>query len=422
MAAARALLSAAGLLKPNSKLLKKSTATEHASSSSSTATEHATDERHHPAASTDDVSRLPLTGLRISNRRWSLQASASEDDYLLGDKDLEKIVALLLWMAQDCQSNIHTNDIHYAALEVVIKHADPATEGALGSLHTASVAKLSKLIDIMMLHKDGSHKDANETLAFMRRSAKIREELLATSSENATERVESRDNATERVELDTDQVSLCYQRLGRSLLTHDLWLHQKRDKRYRLRNKFEGDTYLSTFQRSFIDNLLRKFLGDKRVAFLIWQHGIPSIADMEHATERPGREHATERPGRVLDKGMLQSGLDECLQWYTCLANHIVKHKTQEGFHAQLSASSLDEQERQRQQTRREALQKARDALRLGAILAKERDDRKRCYYDMNEAEQKMLEDYETGKTKKAKQRFTTLKMTPFRCKLQIKK
>ena len=118
--------------------------------------------------------------------------------------------------------------------------------------------------------------------------------------------------------------------------------------------------------------------------------------------------------------GMLQSSLNECLQWYSCLANAIVIHKTQEGFDAQLSASSLDEQEQQRQQTRREALQKARDALRLGAILAKERDDRKRCYYDMNEAEQKMLEDYETGRAKKAKQRFTIPRMKPFRCKLQI--
>ena len=172
MAAAKALLIAAGLLKQNKKLVKKSSATERSTSSSSTATEH---------------SRLPLTGLPMSTSK--LQASASEDAYLLGDNDLEKIVALLLWMAQDFQSNIHNDDIHIAALEVVIKHVEAATGGALGSLHTASVAKLSKLIDIMMLHKDGSPKDANETLAFMRRSAKIREELLATSSDNATERV-----------------------------------------------------------------------------------------------------------------------------------------------------------------------------------------------------------------------------------------
>ena len=141
---------------------------------------------------------------------------------------------------------------------------------------------------------------------------------------------------------------------------------------------------------------------------------------MGHATERPGGEHAKERPGRVLDMGMLQSGLDECLQWYTCLANDIVVHQTQEGFDAQLSASSLDEQERQRQQTRREALQKARDALRLGAALAKERDDRKRSYDEMNDSEQKTLEDYETGRIKKEKQRSTTPRLKPFRCKLPI--
>ena len=131
------------------------------------------------------------------------------------------------------------------------------------------------------------------------------------------------------------------------------------------------------------------------------------------------RGHATERPGRVLDMGMLQSGLDECLQWYSCLANDIVVHQTQEGFDAQLSASSLDEQERQRQQTRREALQKARDALRLGAALAKQRDNHKRSYDEMDEAEQKILEDFETGKAKKAKQSFTTQRLKPFRCQLQ---
>ena len=387
MAAAKALLTAAGLLEPKTELLETSTATELATSSS----------QPDPAASTDDVFLLPLTGLPMSTSK--LQASASEDGFLLGDNALEKIVALLLWMAQDFQSNIHIDDIHYAALEVIIKHTDAATGGTLGSLHTTSVAKLSELIDIMMLHKDGSPKEANATLDFMRRAQKIREELRATSS----------DNATERVELNEDEVSLCYQRFGRSLLTHDLLPRQKQDKRYRLRNNFDGDTYLSGFQRSFTDSMLRKFLGDKRVAFLIWQHGIPSVSD-----------HAMVLDSKVLNMGMLQSGLDECLQWYTCLANDIVVHQTQEGFDVQLSASSLDKQERQRQQTRREALQKARDALRIGAALAKQRDDRKRSYDDMNDAEQKKLEDYETGRTKKAKQAFTTPRMKPFRCKLQI--
>ena len=147
--------------------------------------------------------------------------------FVLGDNELEKIVALLLWMAQNFQSDIHIDDIHHAALEVIINHGN-AAGGSRAWLHTASVAKLSELIDIMMLHKDGSPKDANETLDFMRRAAQIREELPPTAS----------DNATERVELDADDVSKCYQRFGRVLLTHDLLPHQKQDKKYRLRNKF----------------------------------------------------------------------------------------------------------------------------------------------------------------------------------------
>ncbi len=157
--AAKALLSAAGLLNPDTKLLKISTATEHATSASSTATEHA------PAASTDHVSRLPLTGL---------PKSTSERQRTIGE-DLEKIVALLLWMAQDFQSKMNAGDIHCAVLEVLLKYVGGAG-GTLGSVHPASVAKLSKLIDIMMLDKDGSPKDANATLTFMRRSAKIARE------------------------------------------------------------------------------------------------------------------------------------------------------------------------------------------------------------------------------------------------------
>ena len=361
---------------------RTSTATEHAASSS----------QLDPAATTDDVALGPLTGLSISTPRWS-----SEDGLFLGDPDLEKIVALLLWMARDFQPKTHMDVIHHTALATLIKCADDSTGRALGLLHTASIDKLSDVIDIMMVHKDGSPKDANATLQFMRRCARVRADLLITAS----------DNATERVELTESEVSLCYQRLGCDLITYDLFEHQMKDRRYRLRNKSEGDTQLSGFQRSFVDNMLRKFLGDKRVALVIWQHGLPSIV-----TKRQAHTYGL---SSKFDKGMLQSSLDECLRWYVALANDIVSHQTQEGFDGQRSASSLDREERQRQQTRRQALQKAREAVRLGATLAEQRDGSKRSYDDMDEAEQKTLEDHDTGRTKKAKQGLTTPKMKPFR-------
>ena len=381
--ACKALLTGAGLLKPKSLSFKKSTATEHATSSSQ-----------------PDAAAMPLRMLRP---HLQYDCISVEDIPILGDDDLDKIIALLQWMAQDFQSQIKSDDIHIEAIEALIRNSNRIeTGGALGLLHTTSAAKLSQLIDIMMQHKDGSPKDANATLRFMRRVARIREEVRATAG----------DNATERVELDEDAVSLCYQKFGRMLITHDLRPQQKRDKRDRLQNKFNGDTSLTTFQRSFTDHMLHKFLGDKKVAFAIWQNGIPSVLDhpVVYRDRRDSKAYM----------GMLRSGLDECLLWYSGLANDIVVYRNQEGFDAQVSAGSLDERDRQQQQTRREALQQALHALRRGANLAKQRDDNKRSYDDMAEAEQKLLEDYDTGKTKKAKQSVTLPKMKPFRCTPQF--
>ena len=399
MAAAGALLSAAGLLK-----CTKITATERATrTSKSTATEHATRTFKSTATerATSSTDHFSWTGIPKSTSNPQ-ESTASVDGWgsgyiAIGDSDLDKIVALLLWMAQDFQSNIHIDEIHYAALELICN----ISGGTVGELNAISLAKLSELIDIMMLNKDGSPKDANATLPLMRRLAAIRDEVIQRFF----------DNATEHVELPPEAVSLCYRLYGRQLITYDLLPHQKRDDKYLLRNNCPEDTHLSTFQRSFTDNMLRKYLGDKKVAIVIWQHGLPSIADIPlvyHRRADAKRKHM----------GMLQSGLEECLHWYSSLANDIVVHQSQESFEAHVSASSLDKQERQRQQTRREALQKARYDARLGASLAKQRDDCKRSYDDMNEAEKQTLEDYETGRIKRAKQRLTTPRMKPFRGKL----
>ncbi len=318
MPAAKSLSAVAHILltatRSKTKLSKTSTATEHATSSSSS-------------------SVRPLTGLPIS----LLEDDDLPEDplatgcFLLEDDDLQKIVALLLWMSQDFHPNFLLRDIHHAVLDAVIKWGDAVIGGTLGKLHTASVAKLSHLIDIMLLHKDGSPKDPDKTLAFMRSCARQRDEQIYHY------------NATERVELDENDVSSCYQRFGRNLIKHDLLPHQKQNKKYHLRNNFEGDTHLSGTQRSFVDSMLRKSLGDKKVAMLIWQHGLPRLADL------PFTAGPTSFRGQVLDMGMLQSSLDECILWYISLANHFATHQSQEGFDIQVSASSLDEQERQRQ-------------------------------------------------------------------------
>ena len=98
------------------------------------------------------------------------------------------------------------------------------------------------------------------------------------------------------------------------------------------------------------------------------------------------------------------------------VASEIAVHKSQEGFDAQVSASSLIKHERQRHQMRREALQIIGKSLRLGAYLAKQRDSKKRSFDEMNDDEQKTVEDYDTGITKRQKKKITQQRMKPFRC------
>jgi hypothetical protein len=56
--------------------------------------------------------------------------------------------------------------------------------------------------------------------------------------------------------------------------------------------------------------------------------------------------------------------------------------------------------------------------LKLGQALAKQRDQGKRKREDMDEEEQKILDDYDTGRAQAKKQAKTTKKLKPFRCQL----
>ena len=115
--------------------------------------------------------------------------------------------------------------------EALRKHPPPSVAMAAGaSAASAAATELQlllqstviqmRLLDSMVLHKDA-------TLAFMRRCHSFRDEPLA-------QRASNNDNATARVELDEGDVSVCYQRLGRDLITHDLLPHQKKNPRCRL--------------------------------------------------------------------------------------------------------------------------------------------------------------------------------------------
>ena len=364
------------------------TATEHATPpNTNTATERVTSPV--PGSSTGRPTTVDGTDI------WDLIAehggSSNSPDggketlTLIGDPELEEIAALLVWLSQQFQRAIPLKVISKTAVDTIIKCGDTPDGYAWNSfdlLHTDALAKLSQIIEIMMLpHPNNDSvdptatKDPNVTLAFMRRIAKFRDEVIRSTG---------RHNATEHVELEEGEVSLCYQRFGRDFITNDLQPHQTAKSAYKLHN-----TGLTTFHRSFIDNILRKVLGDKRVAIRIWQHGLPCNINIDNHVG--------------IDERLLQSSMEECIRWYVALANDITAHQAQPGYASQVAASSLDKDEQQRQHKRREALRTAQAAMRRGESLVLQRDGNKRSYNDMNASDQQVLEDYETGRTKRMK-------------------
>ena len=99
-----------------------------------------------------------------------------------------------------------------------------------------------------------------------------------------------------------------FRKMAKYFLTHELTPEQKNDPVYR----FREDKSVTTKQRSLINNVLRKNLGDPRVAYYIFQHGVPTLLDPPLHRKR-------------LDcyKEPLQNMLEEFMTWhfYCCDAS-----------------------------------------------------------------------------------------------------
>ena len=159
--------------------------------------------------------------------------------------------------------------------------------------------------------------------------------------------------ATEQLHLDEGNVSACHRHSALDYLQNDLLRHQKKDPRYAIKWNDDGTWSFTNFLRSFINNILFKNLGNSKVAFRIWELGLPKIASksVQGAT----------------DECLLQSCMEDCIQWFICLAKDIVKRTEHPDYQVQLDLSSLTPSDAQIR--RREQLQQARQKLQDGKRL-----------------------------------------------------
>ena len=133
----------------------------------------------------------------------------------------------------------------------------------------------AKLYDVMTKNKEGESKEFL-WLKWARRCVRVREATtskLAGGGYAALRRGTASEHAMPRT-LDETQTSTCYQWLGEDMLLNDLLPHQKRNPIYKVRYDWQHNINLSSKQRSWIDSMLRRTLGDKKVACFIWTHGL----------------------------------------------------------------------------------------------------------------------------------------------------
>ena len=241
-----------------------------------------------------------------------------------------------------------------------------------------------KMYDVMTRDKDGLPKEFSFTIWCKR---------LATYKKNstATEHAELYSTATEHGECNNPY----YRALAEDILTNELTDAQKRDRKY----KFHRGKALNTTQRSLINVILRKHLGDARVTFFLFNHPIPTLLDLSVQTEAP-------------TKALLQNMLEEFMTWHASFLQSLVaRQQHPDMIHWQM-ISNLDQTEWQRQ--RRQRKREAQQRLKSGALLVEERNSCKRTFADMSPSEQQTIHDFGTQKTIKMYEQACTIKPPHF--------
>ena len=175
-----------------------------------------------------------------------------------------------------------------------------------------------------------------------------------------------------------------FRKLAKDFLTHDLTPEQKNDPVYR----FREDKSVTTKQRSTINNVLRKNLGDHRVAYYIFEHGVPTLLDPPLQRKLPD-----------CYKALLQNMLEEFMMWHASLLRWLLARQKDPNTIIAQRLSDLDQKEWQTQRRRKK--HEAQQRLSQGTRLAKLRDSGDKEFDDMSATEQQILEDFDCKRSQK---------------------
>ena len=173
-----------------------------------------------------------------------------------------------------------------------------------------------------------------------------------------------------------------FRMLVEDIVANNLTPTQRKNPKYKLR---EGDS-ISSQLRSLVNVILRKNLGDAKVASYIFECGIPTLLDAD-LLRHP------------LQGANMATMLEELMMWHASLLQWL--DKRQNHPHTIIARKLSDPNEKLWQAWRRRRKLQLEQQLRKGVFLAHLRDTNVKRFRDMSAIEQRVLEDHDNGKLRK---------------------
>ena len=223
----------------------------------------------------------------------------------------------------------------------------------------------NKLWGIVNTNKDGAPKE-HDFVNWCRRIAWHRTESIAANNA-ATEHADIAANNAATEHADPFRIMV------KDIFTNDLTPQQKNFSKYKLR---EGAS-ITAEQRSLVNGILRKNLGDARIALFILAHGIPTALDAPRDTQS-------------LEREAIEPMLGELMIWHSRLLRGLVMRQDDPNTIIERKLSDLNQRDWQ-----------AERRVRKLALQQEVRDAKVKRLHQMSATEQRVLEENETGKLQK---------------------
>ena len=367
------------LLSPrhNEESQKRGTATKHANRSQVLLSPRHNEESQKRATATKHANRSQVLLAPRHNEKAQKRGTATNDEQKkLNEKELEelefKLKGFLAHVARFdfllSEPEINNEDIEDMIFEKIVDWRKTPRNDASYSYSELKLHK--KLWNNVISNKDGSAKD-HDFMHWCRRIARHRTESIPANSA-ATEHDEP------------------FKKLIKDIFAKELTSEQKKKRKYNLPKA----TSTTTRQRSLVNVILRKNLGDHRVAWYILKHGLPTLL------EAPlGR-----RCEPSLKREDVDFMLEELMKWHVSLLKWLDNKQSDPNYIVAQMLSDPNEKEWQVYRRRRKT--ELDQELRKGAYLAHLRDTKTKRYHDMSPTEQYILEEYDTGRLEKRRDNY----------------